>query len=168
VHFEVPALLGLTGELRALDADVYLSSSLTSHGWHHLAVGDLPLGIGQPVAWLDTIAGWLERPGVVPIRLDDAACRTGTCLVVRVGLGADELAAVASGAPGIGPVPGRASLTLELRVERASLVLSEVAAQIDLGDGGSLEVDIGFSAWGQPVSIVRPSDSEIVGGPLLP
>lgn len=167
-RFEVPALLGLRGELRQIGADAYLSSSLTSRGWHHLGAGALPFGLSRPVAWLDALKAWLDRPGTVPTRLADAGCPAGTCYVVRVVVSAADLAAVASAAPGVVSGLGDATLALEIEVDRASLELSAATIEIDLAEEGTITVAATFTAWDAPLAIEPPPATEIVEGPLLP
>jgi len=169
IRFEVPAVLGLTGELRQIGDEMYLTSTLTSRGWHHLTgAGALPFEIGRPVSWLDALTAWLDRPANVPTRLDDASCRSGTCYVVRLSVSAEQLAGLASAAPGSIPGLAEASLMLELRVDRATLGLSEATLGIDLRSATSISMALRFSSWGAPVTIEPPPAGEVVEGPLLP
>ena len=110
---------------------------------------------------------WLERPGTVPVRLDDAACRAGTCYVVRIVPSRADLEALASGAPDVAAL-GRTAIAVDLRIDRGSLVLSEAVVRIDFGAGGSLVVTATFSAWDAAVEVVAPAPSEVVSGPLFP
>jgi hypothetical protein len=177
IKLEVPALLGLTAELRAVDAGTYLSSSLTARGWHRLdaAVGGGVDGVGDglgAIQPLDVVAGleaWLARPGIVPTRLDDANCAAGRCYVVRItGSGADFGAngSGASGLLGSGLTIGQ--VTAELRIARDTLRLSEVVLAVDTGTAGSVTASVTLTAWDSPVSIASPPANEIVEGPLLP
>jgi hypothetical protein len=168
VRFEVPALLGLTGEARQIGPDLFLTSSLTSRGWHHLASGGVSPEAIRPAAWFDTLHAWLDRPATLPARLDDASCRAGDCYVIRIDLAGTDLDALASALPSLGLAVGDARVTMELRVERTSLQLSEASLAVDLAAAGSLDVALTFSAWDQPVSVAAPPSSEIVEGPLLP
>jgi hypothetical protein len=167
-QFEVPALLGLRGELRQIGEEAYLSSSLTDRGWHRVDAGTLPLGAARPLAWLDAIAAWLDRPDTVPTRLADASCPAGTCYVVRAVVSGAELGAVASAAPEVVAALAEATLTVEARVDRGALRLSQATIDIDLGPGGTITLTVTFTAWDASVSIEPPPASEIVEGPLLP
>jgi hypothetical protein len=164
VAFEVPAMLGLRGELRQVGSDAWLSSTLTSAGWHAISGAAVPLGAGAPLGWLDTIEAWLADPATVPIRLDDASCNSGTCYEVQVVITTDQLKALASPGPG---VPGTGA-TLVLSVDRGTLRISSLTASIDLGEGGALDVSIQCTHWNDGVTIEPPPSAEIVAGPLLP
>lgn len=167
IRFEVPALLGLTGQLRQVGADAYLETTLTSPGWHRLAGESLPLGVGRPVAWVRALGAWLGRSNLVPTRLDDTNCRSGTCYALRLVAGPSDLDGLASADPGFASGIAGATVTIELRIDRASLVLSDAKLDIDLGPGGALTVAVAFSAWDAGVSIEPPPASEIVAGSLL-
>jgi hypothetical protein len=168
LRFQVPALLGLTGEIRQVGSDAYLQSSLTARGWHRLNDGDLPPAIGQPAEWLAGLREWLAHPATVPTRQADAACPSGTCYVVRVSAGPEDLAVLASAAPELAAGLADARASVELRIDRASFVVTSAAFNLDLGSGGSLTVSSTFTRWDAGVTIEAPPDSEIVSGPLLP
>jgi len=168
LHLEVPALLGLTAEVREVGGDVYVTSSLTGSGWRRLddASGS-QLGSWRPMAWVGDLQDWLARPAIVPIRLDDAACPAGTCYVVQVVVdGADVLP---SGALATGSLGLRVDrLTLDLRIDRATLRLSQVAVALDLGDAGKVDATVGLSGWDAAVTIEAPPPGDVQAGPLLP
>lgn len=168
IRFQVPALLGLEGELRQVGADAYLESSLTSRGWHRLTGADLPIAVGQPSDWLTGLTTWLDRPTTVPVRLDDAACGSSSCYVVHVVAGTAEIEAAASGAPAVASALAGTTVTLDLRIDRASLEPAGAVVQVELATGGALTVTATFSNWDQAVSVTAPSESEIVPGPLFP
>jgi hypothetical protein len=168
VRFQVPALLGLEGELRQVGDDAYLESSLTSRGWHRLSGDELPLDIGSPLDWIDGLTTWLDRPAALPVRLDDGPCAAGRCAIVSLTLYPDDLRAMASAAPSLDDGIAGASVSIELRVERSSSSPSEAVITIDLGPRGEVRLDVVFSAWDAPLAIVPPASSEIVPGPLLP
>lgn len=168
LRFQVPALLGLTGEVRQVGGDTYLQSSLTSRGWHALTGTDLPFAIERPLEWIDGLTAWLGRPTTVPSRLDDASCRAGTCYVIRVAADAPDLAALASAAPGLASSLAGDVVSVDLKIDRVSLSLSEALVHVDLGGTGSLAISMVFTAWDAAVRIEAPPASEIVAGPLLP
>lgn len=168
MRFQVPALLGLEGEVRQIGTETYLESSLTSRGWHVVTGVQLPVAVDRPLEWVDGLAAWLDRPSVVPVRLDDASCRAGSCYVVRVEAAAADIAALASAAPGLAAGLTGGSVSLELRISHASLVLSEAVLQVELPGSGSIAVSVTFTAWDAEVRVEAPSPSDIVAGPLLP
>jgi hypothetical protein len=171
IQLEVPALLGLTAELREVDGTGYLTSSLTAAGWHRLdGPGAAALASLRPLDAVSVLEAWLARPGVVPTRLDDADCAAGRCYVIRItGSGAD-LVGAASGAGGsaLGSRLVIEQVTADLRIARDTLRLSEIVLTIDLGAAGSVDATLRLTAWDSPVTIVAPAPNEIVAGPLLP
>jgi hypothetical protein len=169
IRFAVPALLGITGEVRQLADATYVSSTLTSKGWHRLdASSGLPAAAARPTEWLAALTGWLAEPTIVPARRDDTSCASGSCYVVRLVLGPGEVRALASHAPSVlGEVP-EATVTIDLSVDRRALTLSETAISLDLGAAGSLEVRLTFTAWDVAVTVDPPPADQIVTGPLLP
>ena len=168
IRFQVPALLGLEGELRQVGGGTYLESSLTSPGWHRLTGADLPVGAGRPLEWIDGLVAWLERPSVLPIRSDDDACPAGRCYVVHVTMYRTDVTTLASAAPEVATGLAGATVTLGLRIERASLVLSEADIRLDLGERGAIDVAATFTAWDLPTTIASPPPDQIASGPLLP
>ena len=169
VRFAVPALLGLTGEIRQLVDATYVSSTLTSKGWHRLdAASGLPLDLSHPTAWLGALTAWLDGPATVPTRRDDAGCASGSCYVVRLVLGAGELRAIASGGPGPIASLADATITADLSIDKRSLTLTEASLSVDLGAGGSIHLGLTFSAWDAAVTVDPPPADQVVPGPLLP
>lgn len=168
LHLQVPALLGLTAELRDVGGTTYVTSSLTGKGWRRLDSSSLPgLGSWRPMAWVDGLRAWIQDPGVVPTRLDDASCPAGSCYGVRLVI---DGAALGGSAPlatlGVDLRVDR--LTLDLRIDRASLRLSQLAVTADLGTAGTLQSTINLTAWDGSVTIAPPPSDEISSGPLLP
>lgn len=168
VRFQVPALLGLEGELRQLGSETYVESSLTSRGWHRLTGIDLPAFAARPNEWLAALAAWLDQPSALPLRLDDSSCRSGTCYVVRVVASPHDLEALASSAPELATALTGGTVAVELRIDRTSLVVSEAVLRIDLGPSGTIVISATFSGWDADVRIEAPAPSDIVTGPLLP
>jgi hypothetical protein len=169
IRFAVPALIGLTGEIRQLTDGTFVSSTLTSKGWHRLdASSGLPIDLSHPTAWLGALTTWLGEPSTVPTRRDDAGCASGSCYVVRLVLSAGEVRALDSGGPGsIANLPD-VTVTADLSIDRRSLTLSEASLSIDLGAAGSVHIGLTFSAWDAPVTIDPPPADQVVPGPLLP
>jgi hypothetical protein len=168
LRFQVPALLGLEGEVRQISGEAYLESSLTSRGWHRITGSDLPVAVGRPTEWLAALAAWLDRPTAIPVRLDDGPCRSGTCYVVRLTTGVGDIDALASAVPELAAGLAGRTPTLELRIDRTSLVLSEAIVHVDLGPNDAMTVSATFTAWNAAVTVAPPPPGEIVSGPLLP
>ncbi|MBI3750937.1 MAG: hypothetical protein HY263_04675 [Chloroflexi bacterium] len=168
LHLQVPALLGLTAELREAAGVTYVTSSLSGKGWRRLDESSLPgLGAWRPMALVDGLRAWIEDPGVVPTRLDDASCPAGSCYGVRLVIEGSTLGPSAPLAT-LGVDLRVARLTLDLRIDRGSLRLSQLAVAADLGTAGTLTSTVDLTAWDAGVTIVPPPSDEITTGPLLP
>ena len=168
LHVQVPALLGLTAELREVGATTYVTSSLTGKGWRRLDASSLPgLGSWQPMAWVDGLRAWIQDPGVVPTRIDDGSCPAGSCYGVRLVI---EGAALGAAAPlaTLGVDVRLDRLTLDAHVDRGSLRLSQLTVDADLGPAGALQSTIDLTAWDHEVTIAAPPSNEVTSGPLLP
>ena len=168
LHLQVPALLGLTAELREVAGTTYLTSSLTGKGWRRLDASSLPpVGSWRPMAWVEGLRAWIRDPGVVPTRLADASCPAGTCYGVRLVV---DGATLGGGAPltvfGVDLQIDR--LTLDLRIDRGSLRLSQLIVAADLGTAGALQSTISLTAWDAAVTLAPPPSGEVTSGPLLP
>ena len=171
--FEVPALLGLTGRLVELPDGTYLSSTLTGDGW--LAVGDgngVALPGGAPLVQFANLRALLADLASAGTKLDDTDCATGRCYQVRVWLTSEQVRGLvpspspeASTQP-TGPVSHTPSIdaalgTIDARVDRDSLRLSEALIHLDLGGGTAIDVDLRFSGWDAPVVIEAPPSDEV-------
>jgi hypothetical protein len=134
-----------------------------SRGWHRFSGGnDLPFGVGKPAAFATALAAWLQRPGVVPVRLDDASCGSGTCYQLRLDVSSTELAPILAAASGLGGGLAASSAQVVLLVDRATLDLSDVTLAIDLGATGKVTAAMRFSRWNADVTIPLPPANEIV------
>ncbi|MEZ0240856.1 MAG: hypothetical protein ACAH65_08680 [Chloroflexota bacterium] len=174
LRFEVPALLGLTGRLVEMPDGTYLSSTLTGDGW--ISVGDrtgVALPGGEPLAQISNLRALLADPASSGTKLDDVDCTAGRCYQVRVWLTSEQVRVLfpspaqggASTQP-TGPVAHTPAIdpargTVDARVDRGSLRLSEALIHLDLGDGTAFDLDLRFSAWGAPVAIEAPPFDEV-------
>src|SRR5436190_20944289 len=163
LKLEVPALLGLTAELREVDGASYATSSLTAPGWHRLDGSDA--GVLGNLKPLDAVAGlrsWLARPGLVPTRLDDASCAAGRCYVLRItGSGADVGGTGGPGGGFLGSGLAIDQVTVELRIAQDTLRLSEVVLTLDAGSAGSVKATVALTGWDDPVTVVPPPSNQI-------
>ncbi|HET7168442.1 MAG TPA: hypothetical protein VFI69_04510 [Candidatus Limnocylindrales bacterium] len=166
--FALPGLLGLSGEVIALDDTLYVRSTLTGAQYH---VTDLTAAGGAsapPESPLKGLVDLLSQPGLDPVKGDDVPCGSGTCYTVTIDLTASELAAL--GADGIPlptdlPIPlpdlGAASVQLKVRVDHTTTRLAGISAAADLGDTGELTAELTFTKWGDAVSISPPPADQI-------
>ena len=166
--FALPGLLGLSGEVIAVDDTLYLRSTLSGAQYH---VTDLTPAAGAsapPESPLKGLVDLLAQPGLDPVKGDDVPCGSGTCYTVTIDLTADELAAL--GADGIAlptdlPIPlpdlAGASVELKIRVDHATTRLAGITATAGLGDTGDLTAELTFTKWGDTVSINPPPADQI-------
>jgi hypothetical protein len=170
--FSAPGLLGLTGELIALDGTSYFKSTLTGALYQVQ-----PLGAARPTASgatsatvLQGLTDLLADPTLRPTKKDDEPCGSATCYGVDITLTPADLAALGAGdlrAPAGLPVPIQlpdlTSATVELRVlvAKDTTHLAGLRAAIDLGAAGSPVVELTFSKWDEPVSISAPPPDQL-------
>ena len=170
--FSAPGILGLTGELIALDGTSYFKSTLTGTLYQVQ-----PLGAAAPVpsgaitaTVLKGLTDLLANPTLRPIKKDDEPCGSATCYRVDITLTPADLAALGAGdlqAPAGLPVPIQlpdlTTATVELRVlvAKETTHLAGVRAAIDLGTAGSPVVELTFSKWDEPVSISAPPADQL-------
>jgi hypothetical protein len=173
--FSVPGLLGLAGEVIAIDGTGYVKTTLTGPLYQQQALGDVPTNVPSPdpsaiAAMVADIEEFLARPGVDPVKGEDVQCGTTTCYAVAIELTPEELAALGgeSGAPlpSALPVPvpidlGDTSLGLTIRVERDSTRLAGVTVVVGMGDAGELTAELTFSKWNEAVSIGAPPADQV-------
>ncbi len=163
-------LLGLTGELIAVDGTAYLKTTMTGPDYLALPIGDaVPDASADPSTILDGLTDLLAEPGLDPVKGDDVECGSTTCYTVVIDVTPEELEALTGGLelPTNLPIPiqipdlGTASVELTARVAKDTTQLAGLNAAVDLGDAGALEVDLTFSKWGDPVSIAAPPPDQV-------
>lgn len=171
--FSAPNLLGLTGEVIAVDGSTYLKSTLTGARYQVLATGtDVPLPSGAARASiLKDIADFLANPALEPVKGEDAACGSTTCYRVDIVLTSEELAALGAGdleAPAGLPIPipipdlSAATVDLSVLVAKDTTRLTGIKAVADLGGGaGVATIDLTLSKWDETVSISAPPADQI-------
>jgi hypothetical protein len=165
--FSVPAVLGLAGELIQADVTTYLKTTLT--GSKFKVVDGLTAFAIDPTdtsGLIDDLGDFLLTPGVDPVKGDDVACGGTQCYTVVVDLDADELAAIlGDGASGLPVDVAGSTLQLTVRVEQTlPNHLAGVSIVLGLPSGESLEIDLTFSKWDEPVTIDAPAADEVDAG----
>jgi hypothetical protein len=170
--FSAPGLLGLTGELIALDGTAYFKSTLTGALYQVQPLGAaVPMPSGATNATvLKSLTDLLANPTLRPIKKDDEPCGSVTCYRVDITLTPADLAALGAGdlrAPAGLPVPIQlpdlttATVDLRVLVAKETTRLGSLRAAIDLGTAGSPVVEITFSKWDEPVSISAPPADQL-------
>ena len=172
VTFSAPGLLGVTGELIALHGTTYLKSTLTGALYHVSSLGpDIPTPSGEARASvLKGLTDLLVNPRIQPVKGDDAPCGSSTCYTVTIALSAGDLAALGAGnaqLPAGLPVPiqlpelDTATVDLTILVAKDTTRLADLKAAVGLGAGGSATVELTFSKWDEPVSVVAPPPDQL-------
>jgi hypothetical protein len=171
--FSAPNLLGLAGEVIAVDGTTYLKSTLT--GPSYLVErfgGEAPAPSGEDRASvLKALTDLLATPGLDPVKGDDVTCGNTQCYRVDISLMPEELAALGAGnlqAPAGLPIPipiadlSAATLDLSVLVAKDTTRLAGLKAAADMGGGaGTATLDITFSKWDENVSISAPPADQV-------
>ena len=180
--FALPGILGLRGELIAVDGTVWVKTSVTGPMYRELPLGGAvpptdPAASPDTGSMLAALGDFLQQPGIEPVKGEDVECGTTTCYTVEIDLTAAELAALAGdGAelpiPSALPIPlpdlGDFGLAMTIRVEKATNHLAGLTARAAAGELGDVTAEITFSKWNEPVSIAPPPADQIEAGGLFP
>lgn len=170
--FTLPGLLGIAGEVIAIDGTTYLKSTLTGPKYVVTQTADPGAAASEtPDSLLAGLTDFLAQPELAPVKGDDVPCAGGTCYTVQIDLTADELTALAGDGvqlPTDLPIPlpdlGAATVQLTVRVEQSTTRLSGLTAVLGLGETGELTVELTFSKWNDAVSISAPPADEVAPG----
>ncbi len=163
------AAFNITGELIAVDGTSYLRTSLTGPDYITQPI-DVPGGADPsavPASILDSLGEVLTQPGLDPVKGEDVPCGSATCYTVELTLTADQLAAlgadleIPSGLPL--PIPDLSGATVDLvvHVTKDTTQLAGLAAALDGGPAGEVDLDLTFSKWSEPVTIEAPATNEV-------
>jgi hypothetical protein len=165
------SLLGLTGELIAVDDIAYLKSTMT--GPQYLAVPlDTPAVAGasaDPANILSGLTDLLAQPSLDPVKGEDTECGGTTCYTVVIALTPEELANLGGDTdlptdlPLPIPLPDLSTARAELTVlvARDTTRLAGLNTALDLGDAGQLDLDLTFSKWGEAVTVSAPPPDQV-------
>lgn len=168
VTFAVPALLGLSGEVIAVDGASFVKTSLTGEKYQKSEGTDaLPLDPSDPDATITEIKSFLAKPEVSPTKGDDVDCDGKKCYSVTIELTAAELAALMTPDPEASADPNTA-MNVTVLVEKDSLKLHKVTASVAAGTTGNVTVILTFTDWDKAVTIEAPPDDQVTEGTGLP
>ena len=170
--FSAPNLLGITGELIAVDGTSYVKTSLT--GPKYLvqpidSAAPTPSG-GTSATFIQDLTDFLANPALDPVKGEDVACGNTTCYRVDISLTPDELAALGvgdletpTGLPIPVPIPDLSAATVDLSVlvAKDTTRLTGIEASVDLGGGaGTATADVDLLEVGR-----RRVDQRTTGRP---
>jgi hypothetical protein len=179
--FALPGVLGLRGELIAVDDTAYVKTSLTGAQYTATPIepGTVPDGGASPdpsavAEMLDGLAEALAQPGVDPVKGDDVPCGTKTCYTVEIELTPEELAALESTTGGELPMPsdlpipvpeiGEMRVDLTFRVETDTNRLAGLTAVVGAGDTGDATIEVTLSKWDEDLTITAPPADQVQAG----
>jgi hypothetical protein len=161
--FAAPSLLGLAGEVIAVDGTTYLKTTLTGPLYQASSASSGPVDPSAPTGMINGLGNLLLGDGVQLTKGDDVACGSATCYTVSTTLTAADLGT--SGADVLGGLPidlTGASLALTIRVEQAPPNhLAGVQAVATMADGTSITIDVTASKWDEPVTITAPPADQV-------
>ncbi len=179
--FALPGILGLRGELVAVDGTAWVKTTMTGPLYREVPLGGaLPTDPGaspDTASMLEALSDFLEQPGLDPVKGEDVDCGTTTCYTVLIELTPEELAGLGDdGAelpiPTDLPIPmpdlGEFGIDLTIRVEKATTNLAGFTAVATAGEVGEVTAELTFSKWNEGVTITPPPADQIDSTGLLP
>ena len=176
--FALPGILGLRGELIAVEGATYIKTTLTGPLYQKSApdvTDPVPGGSPDPSAIAEMVGqlrDTLEKPGVDPVKGEDAACGSATCYTVTIQLTPAELTALGLdtgdlGLPGGLPIPvpdvGDQTMDLTVRVDKLTTRLAGLTVAIGGGATGDVTAELTFSKWGDDLTITAPPADQVSG-----
>jgi hypothetical protein len=175
--FALPGILGLRGELIAVDGTAWVKTTMTGPLYREVPLGGAlptdPAASPDTASMLQALSDFLEQPGLDPVKGEDVECGTTTCYTVRIELTPEELAAlggdgaelpIPTGLPIPMPDLGTVGVDMTIRVEKESTRLAGITAVLTAGDMGEVTAELTFSKWNEAVSISPPPADQIDGG----
>jgi hypothetical protein len=161
--FAVPAMLGLAGEIIAVDGKSYVKTTITGPLYQESAGNAGPVDPSAAPGMVDKLGDILSKEGVELAKGDDVACGSKQCYTVTTNLTSDDLGTTGAGSIGNLPVDlTGASLGITLRVEKdLPHHLAGVEAVVTMGDGTKLTADVTASKWDETVTITAPPADQV-------
>ncbi len=158
----IPALLNVKADVIGVDGVVYTHVPLLgSGGWTRQPVaGSVFAGLADPATLLEGLPAALDRPGFTPRTLSNERCDDADCYAVAFTIPAAEVAGGASPAAALpgGLVLGDISVTALVRIDAPRLV--KLSFDVPAGAGGTVNVALALSKFGDPVTIEAPPGAE--------
>jgi hypothetical protein len=163
VTFSLPSILGLAGELIAVDGKAYYKTNLTGPLYQETAASSAPVDPSKAGGLIDNLGDVVLKPGVSWVKGADVACGSKQCYTVTADLNAADLGPSASAAIGGLPVDVTgATAKVTLRVEKdLPYHLAGVTADITTPSNGSVKLDLTASKWDEPVTIAAPQADQV-------
>lgn len=168
VTFEIPALLGLTGEVLVIGDTSYLKTSLTGSQYQKSATddavgGDAPSDPAEAIANLRTALE--ETDGIDPVKGADATCGDKQCYSVDLDLDPSSLSGLGAEAPlPIDELPTDGTAKVTFLVEKDTLRPSSIVVAASAAAEGNVTLTLTLSRWDEPVTIDEPPADQVTEG----
>ena len=159
--FDIPALMGLSGEALLIGDVSYVKTTLTGPLYIKSAVeatDEVPTDPTAAIAELRTALA--ETEGLEPTLGADVACGDKQCYNVQLALTPELLASLDDGSLPMGEIP-EGSATVAFNVEKDTLRPASIVITADGGAQGTLTLTLGLSAWDQAVTIAEPPADQV-------
>lgn len=184
---EMPTFLGMHGEFRLIESDMYIQMSLSGDAWYHVEIpgSELPVAPDAEQAARDA-AAFVQREGVELERLDDVSCASLRTEAAGGSPEADadgeadchqlelvipsEVVAEQPGAPPEADELFGDDLSVVLLVERDGSRWRGARFRSDIGEDGHIEAVLSLDGYGDGVSVEPPPEDQVQegGGPFFP
>ncbi|HET7726811.1 MAG TPA: hypothetical protein VFK54_05735 [Candidatus Limnocylindrales bacterium] len=167
VTFDVPALLGLSGEVLVIGETSYVKTSLTGPLYQKStndgATEDVPSDPAEAIAELRTALE--ETEGLDPVKGADVACGEKQCYSVDLTLDPSLLSGLGEGAPiPVGELPADGSATVTFHVEKDTLRLAELIVAASAAGQGDITLTLTLTKWDEGVAIDEPQADQVTEG----
>ena len=174
LHFGVPAVFGLAGDVLIIGQDMYVKTTATGTLWSHQDLGGaVPGASAAPspdiASMIDDIREFLEKDGVVTTKLEDIGCGGRQCYHVQVSIPPDAMTD-GEGNPLASFDPADLfgdALVLDLLFDREELWLTEIATSVDSETVGTFSGTITFSAFNEAVTVSPPPSPDVTEGEFV-
>lgn len=168
VSFAVPSFMGLSGEMRLVDGESFFQTSMSGPLWIRQEIpedADDPLAqAADPQAALEEFEAFLDEDGVTLEKLEDVECGDGTCYHLQLNI-AREVILESEEAAGAGQemldAIGEEGVTFDLRIDTDTRYLVGASTSFDAEELGSLELNMTFDGFGDPVEVEAPPEDEV-------
>ncbi len=161
--FAVPAMLGLAGEVIAVDGKTYIKTTLTGPLYQESAAGAAPVDPSKVSGLSDNLGDILFQDGVQLVKGEDVACGSKQCYTVTAHLTPENLGTTAArGVSGLPVDLTGATLDLTIHVEKdLPHHLAGVTAVVTMADASKLTAELTASKWDEPVTVTAPAADQV-------
>ena len=162
--FDVPALLGLSGEVLVIGETSYVKTSLTGPLYQKStndgATEDVPSDPAEAIAELRKALE--ETEGLDPVKGADVACGEKECYRVDLTLDPSLLSGLGEGAPiPVDELPSDGTATVTFHVEKDTLRLAQLIVTASAAEQGEITMTLTLSNWDESVAISEPPADQV-------